>query len=121
MDIFGIRVDEIIAPGKHMLGALTQTQQATSNNIANVNTPGYKAQHPDFVSLIEQGNSPFETKLSMNMGPSQAPSLFMPDTGKVDLQMEIMAAQDNLMRFGIVTQHLTKVFTRLKEANNIGR
>lgn len=32
-------------------------QQAVSNNIANVNTPGYKAQRVEFENLLEQAMS----------------------------------------------------------------
>lgn len=121
MDMFGIEIGGVIQPGNLMLDGLTKSQQMAANNIANVNTPGYKAEHLDFTAYLDQGSSPFETELSVDMGPSMAPGLIHPGNTKVDLQGELMTAQDNMLRFNIVSSHLSKVFTRLKEATNIGR
>lgn len=121
MDIYGIHIDDAIIPHKHAMDGLVASQQAVSNNVANASTPGYVAQHVDFASYLDAGSNPFETRLSVAMGPSMAPGLMAPQSGQVSLQDELMISQDNMLRFGIVTQHMGKVFTRLKEATNIGR
>jgi flagellar basal-body rod protein FlgB len=121
MDYFGIKPAEAYQPALGMINAITHVQKAISNNVANINTPGYQAQHPDFVSLIAPSDNPFETKLSVSMGASMLPQVLQHPSGKPDLQTELMMAQDNLLKFNVISTNLQKVFTRLKEAGNVGR
>lgn len=119
---FGSDIDSVVMPGQRMLSAISQSQQAVANNIANVNTPGYQAQRPNFQAMLESVDSPFETALSVKMGGgSEAMSLLNPPAGKVNLQQELMSMQDNVLKYNLVTTHLSKVLARLKEVAQVGR
>ena len=53
-----------------MLDLISQRQRALGSNVANVDTPGYVRRDIDFSSYLGTMNSPLETKLSTELGPS---------------------------------------------------
>ena len=53
-----------------MLDLISQRQRALGSNVANVDTPGYVRRDIDFSQYLGSMNSPLETKLSTELGPS---------------------------------------------------
>ena len=53
-----------------MLDLISQRQRALGSNVANVDTPGYVRRDIDFSQYLGSMNSPLETKLSSELGPS---------------------------------------------------
>ena len=121
MHLMGINLTKTLTPLSTMLDGISMAQKATSNNIANVSTPGYAAQHPSFSSYIEQAANPFETSMSVRMGPSQLSRLVDPAEGKVNLQQEMIDMQKNMLHYNLVVKRLSTTINNLKTASQIGR
>jgi flagellar basal-body rod protein FlgB len=124
MRLAGVNIDASISPLGNALSGLTKMQQATADNIANVNTPGYKAKRPELANVLGLSDNPYETSLAQRMGSSQLSSLLQtPDNtdGKVNVQQEFLAMQKNLLMFNLVSKRLTTIITNLKASGNVGR
>lgn len=124
MRLAGVNIDASISPYGNALSGLTKMQQATADNIANVNTPGYKAKRPELANVLGLSDNPYETSLAQRMGSSQLSSLLQtPDNadGKVNVQQEFLAMQKNLLMFNLVSKRLTTIITNLKASGNVGR
>jgi flagellar basal-body rod protein FlgB len=124
MRLAGVNIDTSLSPLTTALSGLTKMQQAVADNIANVNTPGYKAKRPELAQTLGLTENPYETSLAQRMGSSQLSSLLQsPDNaeGKVNVQQEFLAMQKNLLMFNLVSKRLTTVITNLKASGNVGR
>ena len=124
MRLAGVNIDASISPYGNALSGLTKMQQATADNIANVNTPGYKAKRPELANVLGLSDNPYETSLAQRMGSSQLSSLLQtPDNadGQVNVQQEFLAMQKNLLMFNLVSKRLTTIITNLKASGNVGR
>ena len=124
MRLAGVNIDASISPYGNALSGLTKMQQATADNIANVNTPGYKAKRPELANVLGLSDNPYETSLAQRMGSSQLSSLLQtPDNadGKVNVQQEFLVMQKNLLMFNLVSKRLTTIITNLKASGNVGR
>ena len=124
MRLAGVNIDASISPYGNALSGLTKMQQATEDNIANVNTPGYKAKRPELANVLGLSDNPYETSLAQRVGSSQLSSLLQtPDNadGKVNVQQEFLVMQKNLLMFNLVSKRLTTIITNLKASGNVGR
>jgi flagellar basal-body rod protein FlgB len=124
LQLSNLTIEGALAPLSTMIGGISQAQKATANNIANINTPGYKPQHIDLPTASGVEANPFETKLSRQLGGSQLPTLLAQRTGQedsVNLQEEFLAMQKNLLLYNVVSKRLTTIITNLKASGNIGR
>jgi flagellar basal-body rod protein FlgB len=121
--LLGINFSQAINPTMQVIGGITQMQQATSSNIVNANTPGYKAKHVSFSAVLEQASSPFETSLSQQMGGGMVATLLgeAASGGQVNLQREMMTMQENLMNFNLASRHLRTVVTNIRTVSNVGK
>lgn len=111
--------DSYIQPIMNTLSSISERQRINSSNVANAQTPGYKAKSASFADLLGSEN-PFETSLSTKMGrmPEADPS----NTGKpVELQKELVEMQKNLLFYNMTIRRISTVFTELKSAAQVGR
>jgi flagellar basal body rod protein FlgB len=103
----------------HMLGAISERQKITTNNLANAHTPGYTAREISFSELLGQMDSPFETRLSQQMGASMA---MEGNTGQpVSMQKELVDMQKNLLFYNMAVRRISTVITGMKTASQVGR
>ena len=122
MQFSGINIDGAVAPLSQNLSNLITMQKASADNIANVNTPGYKPKHYKFETFLGVDNSVMDTPLSSRMGASQLPDMLSTEgDGTVNLQNELMDMQKNLMYFNMVSKRLSTVINNIKTASNVGR
>ena len=118
----GINLDGAIAPLTQNISQLVTMQKASADNIANVNTPGYRPKRYNFETFLGADHSAMETSLSSRMGASQLPDLLSSQTqGQVNLQDEFMDMQKNLLYFNMVSKRLSTVINNIKTASNVGR
>jgi flagellar basal-body rod protein FlgB len=118
----GINLDGAVAPLSQNLSNLITMQKASAENIANVNTPGYKPKHYKFETFLGAEHSVMDTSLSSRMGASQLPEMLSTEgDGTVNLQNELMDMQKNLMYFNMVSKRLSTVINNIKTASNVGR
>lgn len=83
----------------YALDALTLRQQAASNNIANVQTPGYTAQTVSFESSLKAALSQGQgtPAAQVSVGQSNAPAAT--DGNNVNLPAEMVTAQTTSLQY----------------------
>jgi len=123
MQFIGINLDSAFGPNIKAMSSINMMQKASADNIANVDTPGYRAKHYDFATLLGAQNSVMDTSLSARMGQSQLNEMVyrQGDTGKVDVQDEFMQMQKNLLYFNMVSKRLSTIVTNIKTSSQVGR
>lgn len=111
----GIYGDAAASAAYEAMQGLWAQQQAVANNVANINTPGYKAQDVNFesslASAIAQGNP---SAMQVTTTTSTAPG---DQTGNnVDLATEMVAEQKASMQYQTMVQALNAKFQLLSVA-----
>ncbi|MDX9703440.1 MAG: flagellar basal body rod protein FlgB [Candidatus Auribacterota bacterium] len=103
-----------------MLDIGAQRQRAIANNIANVNTPGFKRDDIDFMAqlkdaLSESGNTEALKMLEGKMvKPNETP--IRRDGNNVDLNKELSELSKNAILFNMYTQMLKGHYNKLRDA-----
>lgn len=104
-----------------VLRAISKRQQMNANNIANAHTPGYQAQHASFADLLGNLSSPFETRLSKQMGASGVTENITGSNQPVNLQQELGQIQQNNLYYAVETRLVSSIFSGMKSAIQVGR
>ena len=102
-----------------MMDLIALRQKALGSNLANVDTPGYIRQDLDFGQYLSTMNSPLETKLSENLGPS-AIGLERSEE-PINAGNEIMQMQENSILYSMATRRMTNIVTEMKTVINVGK
>jgi flagellar basal-body rod protein FlgB len=98
------------------VAGLSARQNAIANNIANIQTPGYKARKVNFEDAlqgaIEQGESP------SSVAPTTATSLepTQLDGNNVNLDEETLSQTDTTMRYQLTLRALDSKYGMLRDA-----
>ena len=98
------------------LGGLAARQQAIANNIANIETPGYRARKVKFEealqSAVAQGQSPLGVKPSVltSLEPTRL------NGNNVNLDQETLSHIDTTMRYNLAIRALDGKYGTLREA-----
>jgi flagellar basal-body rod protein FlgB len=115
--------DNSIRAAKMALDGLSQRQNVISNNIANIDTPGYRAQEVDFESVMKRALSNSGTvKLavtnSAHLGVQNGKEIFQTkekaggtaraDQNNVDIDTELMDMSVTGIQYQAVSQELSK-------------
>ena len=122
------------------LDAAWMRNQVIAQNIANVNTPGYKSKRVDFEDAFAKalrGESGFRGRRTRDrhliMGASESLSSVKPivaenshytmrmDGNNVDIDQEETALAENTIRYDVFTAKLNAEFVRLKMAVREGK
>lgn len=109
--------DNLKSTGK-IMGLLGQNQMAITNNIANVQTPGYTRKETNFQEVIGTMRSPFLTDKAKEMGPCP---LVDENGGKVVMESEIANMQKNFIYYNMVTRRASSIIATIKAVAQIGR
>lgn len=128
MTAFG---DSTIGTITGWLQGLSRRQEATSNNIANIDTPGYKRQEVPFETALQrqigQGSEQLTTtdprqfssgsKLRSQLGidPAQLLTSSRLDQNNVDIEQEMITLSETQMRYQAATSALNIKLGTLKE------
>ncbi len=90
------------------LNALSVEQQAILQNIANVETPGYKTKHVTFDKVLEDVSATGQRTYGVEASVyEETGTSILPDGNNVDLDAESMKLYDNYVR----TLYLQSSFT----------
>lgn len=111
------------------LNGLAARQTAISDNIANVNTPGYKREEVPFeqqlASAINESYNPYtgvkETHVSSftpNTIQDTSSSLRL-DGNNVDIDREMVMLAENTLRYETMSEYMSYYFTNLKTSINV--
>jgi flagellar basal-body rod protein FlgB len=99
------------------LRGLSARQRAISDNIANLETPGFRAGRVDFESsladALQSGGDPFSS-VSPSITRSTDPTL--PNGNNVNLDDETLSGIDTNMRYQLVTTAVSDKFRILRTA-----
>jgi flagellar basal-body rod protein FlgB len=102
------------------LDGVTQRQQVIADNIANVDTPGFRATSVDFESQLKAAinDGEFESGSPVDTGVIETPT----DTpvgangNNVDLRKETLAAMQSQYQYQILTRAVSERFNLIKTA-----
>lgn len=124
--------DSTIGTVASWLKGLSQRQQVTSNNIANIDTPGYQRQSVPFESQLQRqlgrGSSQLSTtdprhistgsKLrgQLAMDPVQMLTSSRADGNSVDIDQEMISLADTQMRYQAAS---TALSSKLRTIRNV--
>ena len=121
-------LDSIFKGADHFQSALGRTsarQAMLTNNLANVNVPGYKRKDQDFHVILAGEN----TKLSQNMQNvrdqvaqrASDQSSIRNDGNNVDLEREVMSIAETEMHFQAVADLTAGYFAGMKNVIREGK
>ena len=108
----------------HALDASALRHEVLANNLANINTPGYKRQEVRFEeklsSLLAQQRNPTIAAAAPSLASLKPEVVTVSNTttradgNNVDPEVENMAVAINELRFGVLAQSAAGYFTNLK-------
>ena len=102
-----------------MMDLISQRQRALGSNIANMDTPGYVRRDIDFSQYLGSMNSPLETKLSTQLGPSGI--LEDRQRSEIDVAEEFAEMQKNALLYSMATRRMSNVINQMKTVINVGK
>ena len=102
-----------------MMDLIAQRQRALGSNLANIDTPGYVRRDINFADYLGSMNSPLETKLSAELGPSG----IIEDRRKqnIDIAQELTEMQKNSILYTMATRRMSNIITEMKTVINVGK
>ena len=121
--------DNAIRTAKLALDGLSQKQTVISNDIANVDTPGYRAQEIDFDSVMRRAlqnsrSTQLVTTHPAHLGISNGKAIFRTqekpggtaraDENNVDIDQELLDMSETGIQYQAISQELSKKLSLLK-------
>ena len=113
-------LDNLFGPNADRLcRAMSKTAERQSllvNNLANVNTPGFKRKDCDFNILLESSMDNFDQLVAnRNHGALRSEnSSLRTDGNNVDMEFEVMSIATTEARFNTLTEMTSRYFSGLK-------
>lgn len=96
------------------LDGLAARQRAVANNIANVNTPGYRAQRVSFedalAQSVEQGDGSVAATTRRSLEPTRQ------DGSNVNLDTETLSNIDTVLRYQFASNAIDGQFSSIRAA-----
>jgi flagellar basal-body rod protein FlgB len=96
------------------LDGLAARQRAIANNVANVNTPNYRAQRVQFEDALAKSVSEGNGSVTATTGRSVEPTKL--DGNNVNLDTETLSNIDTVLRFQFASQAANNVLTSTRAA-----
>jgi flagellar basal-body rod protein FlgB len=107
---------------KKTLDAVALRQEAINNNLANLETPGYKRVDlaPSFEKALEQASSSSDAQSISSLSPSlqvdTAATASSKDGNTVQLEQELMRMNQNAMTHSLETQMVSGMLAKMRMA-----
>lgn len=122
-------IDNIFGPNlanlQNALGKTTERHALLSNNLANVNTPGFKRKDVDFGVILQQELTPAKERMeAFRQQQAQAASdqtSIRLDGNNVDMEHEVMSIAETDLRYEALTDMTSNYFSQIKSAIREGR
>lgn len=103
-----------------MLTMVSQRQEALSDNIANMHTPGYRRKDVDFSQHLNSGiASTLEARLIDKFGPSPIASSSATGGENISTEDELALMQKNYLMYNVAVRNLSSTITEIKTALNV--
>lgn len=114
-----------VANLQNALGRATERHALLSNNLANVNTPGFKRKDIDFNVILQQEMTPAKERMrEFRERQAQAASdrtSIRVDGNNVDMEHEVMSIAETELRYEALTDMTSNYFSQLKSVIREGR
>lgn len=107
-----------LKPSNNVLDLLSSKQELIAENLANVNTPGYKKRNINFSQYLAGHNNKLETALSQKLGASP---FNVTESGEVSTAEELMDMQKVQVLYSVATRQMTSVIQQLKQVTQAGK
>src|SRR3990170_2927992 len=120
--IMNIGIDKSATLLEKMLDVSSIKHKVIANNIANVNTPGYKKMDVSFADQLEKAvNESFMNKFDtlqpkIVVSKEDASDTVRNDGNNVDMDKEVSSLVKNTLSYSIFTQLLAKKYEGIKSA-----
>lgn len=112
-NLFGPQLNNL----QSALGRASQRHALLTNNLANVNTPGFQRRDMDFnITLQEEMD-----KSDLQPAAAQGGGSIRQDGNGVDLEKEVMSIAETEMRYQAVTDMTSNYFANLKNVIREGK
>lgn len=118
--LFGPHSDNL----QRALGRTSQRQGLVSNNLANVNTPGFKRQDVDFGIVLEgaQNQSRLDqAKRRLGQSPETFRGIVRVDGSSVNVESEMTALAETELRYEMLSEMTRRYFSGLRDTIREGR
>lgn len=116
-NLFGPQVNNL----QHALSRTSQRHALLANNLANVNTPGYKRKDMDFnIALQEEMDKPSAAVMGGESGATTGGALRLDGNG-VDLEKEVMSLAETELHYQALTDMAGNYFSNLKNVIREGK
>ncbi len=106
--------DAITSAIQFSLHGLSDRQQVTSNNLANIQTPGYLAKRSNFESSLRSALNGNSVSLSPTRSTSLTPT--RTDGNNVDFDNETLTAVETNLRYTAMIDAMNHKFRELRTA-----
>ena len=103
------------------LDRTTTRHTLLSENLANVNTPGYKRQDIDFGITLEQEMGRFQNSDAAGSGRTVDRGSIRVDGSSVDLETEVASLAETELRYQMLTELSARYFRGLENVIREGR
>jgi flagellar basal-body rod protein FlgB len=119
-DIFGTHLDRLSTA----LSRTSRRHSALTENLANLNTPGYKRKDVDFTIALDTASEKFphlrDWKVDRSVRESDNTSMRL-DGNNVDMEREVASIADTELRYQMLTDMTANYFSGLKNVIKEGR
>ena len=113
----GIVPTHLLKAPQRMLDMISQRQEALSDKIANMHTPGYRRRDVDFSQYLNDDTvSRLESKITNKFGPSP---ITVSTTENISTEDELARMQENYVLYNAAVRELNSTITQIKTALNV--
>lgn len=102
-----------------MMDLIAKKQKAIGENLANIDTPGYRRKDVNFGQYMGSMGNSLETKLASKFGTSSIEEEVA--GGAVNPANELTELQKNAILYTMATRQMSSVITQMKTAINVGK
>ena len=115
----GLLPTQLLKSPQRMLDLISQRQEALSDNIANMHTPGYRRRDVNFSQYLSDNTvSRLESKITDKFGPSPVMNAGVGGVNKTT-EEELALMQENYMLYNVAVRQLSSTITQIKTAMNV--
>ena len=113
----GIVPTHLLKSPQRMLDLISTRQEAISDNIANMHTPGYRRRDVDFSQYLNSDTvSRLESKVTEKYGASP---ITVQETENITTEDELARIQENYLLYNVAVRELSSTITQIKTALNV--
>ncbi len=108
---------QLLKSPQRMLDLISKRQEALSDNIANMHTPGYRRRDVNFSQFLNDASvSRLESKVTEKYGASP---ITVSQTENISTEEELGRMQENYMLYSAAVRELSSTITQIKTALNV--